>query len=373
MLFKTRLIVKEMRNTHEIPMALLEELDFKLIEGTLKKEVLKEARERRLRDIAIKKRIQIPFQRFERHAKMLHYKGHNYILLRIRELHILLQNTHTVWSCCTPQMLVFLGMLILLVVMYVLLRKSLIPLKVLQEDIVKYGEGKEISPRYSDKKDEVSMASNAFYDSVKKLDRLRDSRQLFIRNLFHELNTPVTKGKILAEVVEERKTQEMLYSIFTRLSILLKELAQMEKITSQSFTVQLKPIRIKELIDEASDLLYLDDEIPTNITDEMIEADFSLMSIVFKNLIDNALKYGSDLNIQAIHNRILFRSVGEPLKHGLSHYTLAFSKGEELGADKGFGLGLYIVYEILSKHNMRLGYDYQNGTNEFSIEVKNNL
>jgi len=147
----------------------------------------------------------------------------------------------------------------------------------------------------------------------------------------------------------------------------------MEKITSQSFTIVPKPLRIIELIDEASDLLYLEAPIETNITDEMIEADFSAMSIVFKNLIDNALKYGSDLKIVYTKDRIVFSSKGEPLKYDLSYYTQAFSKGDEEPSDKGFGLGLYIVYEILAKHQMKLSYGHRAGINEFSINLKNNL
>lgn len=373
MFFQSRLIVKEMRTNHEVPLALLEEFGFKRIEGDLEKEILKKARQRRPRDFSMAKRSKIPFERFERHAKILNYKGHNYIHLKTRDMHVLLRNTRSLWSCCITQIFIFSGMLILLVAMYILLRRSLIPLKSLQENIIRYGEGERIIPLYFNKKDEVSLASNAFYDSVKKLDRLRDSRQLFIRNIFHELNTPVTKGKILAEVVEEPKTQKMLDSIFTRLSTLLKELAQMEKITSESFSIETKPIRIKELIDEASDLLYLEVDIPTNVTDEMIEADFSLMRIVFKNLIDNGLKYGTDLSIQIKDNRIVFSSKGAPLKYDLSHYTQALSKGEERASDKGFGLGLYIVHEILFKHHMQLDYAHHDGINAFTIEFQNNF
>ena len=218
----------------------------------------------------------------------------------------------------------------------------------------------------------VPLASNAFYHSVEKVKRLTDSRQLFIRNIFHELNTPVTKGKILAEIVEEPKTQKMLDSIFTRLSTLLKELAKVEKITSENYAVFIKPVRVIELIDEASDLLYLDEKIKTNITNEMIEADFSSMSIVFKNLIDNALKYGENLEVIYSDNTISFVSDGKALKKNFSSYIEAFSKGEEPNSEKGFGLGLYIVNEIIHKHKMNFHYKYKNGKNIFIVDFKNN-
>jgi two-component system OmpR family sensor kinase len=264
-------------------------------------------------------------------------------------------------------LVIFAGIVALLIVIYILLRKSLIPLRKLEEDIIRYGEGNLKEYIYLPQKDEISSASNAFYRSIEKVNRLTKSRQLFMRNLFHELNTPVTKGKILAELVEEPQTHKMLDSIFTRLSVLLKELANVEKITSDSYKASLKPVRIVELIDEASDLLYLDAKIATNVTDEMIEADFSSMSIVFKNLIDNALKYGKNLEIIYSKNSISFVSEGEALEEDLSSYIEAFSKGKDSSSEKGFGLGLYIVNEIIKEHNMSFDYTYKDGKNIFTI------
>ena len=141
----------------------------------------------------------------------------------------------------------------------------------------------------------------------------------------------------------------------------------MEKITSQSYTITKKPVPIVELIDQARDLLYLDDPIPTNVTSETVEADFATMSIVFKNLIDNGAKYGKNLKIIYEDNTLSFISEGKPLQEDLKHYTQAFSKGTMTESQKGFGLGLYIVNEILQKHKMQLVYKYTNGENWFRV------
>ena len=47
------------------------------------------------------------------------------------------------------------------------------------------------------------------------------------------------------------------------------------------------------------------------LSDEMIEADFSSMSIVFKNLIDNAHKYGENLEIKVDDGSLVER--GTPI------------------------------------------------------------
>jgi len=366
LLFKSRLIVKEIRTSGEVPKALLKEFHLKEVRGTNKQEVLKEGKNRNI--------LLSPLRKKMKNRAIITYKGHRYLHLKIKGRHnILLKDEQTFMSRFLPLILVFTGIITLLIVMYVLLRRSLTPLKKLEEDIVKYGEGTLTEYHYSSKKDEISLASNAFYHSIEKVKRLTDSRQLFIRNLFHELNTPVTKGKILAEIVEEPKTQKMMDSIFTRLSTLLKELAKMEQITSENYTLSIKPVRIIELIDEARDLLYIDETLKTNVTNEMIEADFSAMSIVFKNLIDNALKYGDDLEIIYSNNNICFESDGEALKENFSTYTEAFSKGIESNSEKGFGLGLYIVNEIIRKHKMLFRYEHIKHKNRFIIDFQTNF
>ena len=176
-----------------------------------------------------------------------------------------------------------------------------------------YGDGVIPTHPISTAKDEISLLSNAFYHSIEKVKRLTDSRNLFIRNIFHELNTPVTKGKLLAEVSNEPQTKQMLTSIFDRLASLLKSLAHMEQITSQSYTFEPSEVAISSLISKAHKLLYISDNIKTNITNETIRADEQSMSIVFKNLIDNAIKHGEELRIEYSETKIDFISRGEKL------------------------------------------------------------
>jgi len=360
--YKSRLLIKEIRTTREIPNTLLEEFNLKIVEKARKKEILQNAQKsKRSHDLGPR--------HLRKQRTFLSYKGHRYLHIKLRNINLLLEDEQTFIGRFFTPILVLVGILFLLIMMYILLRRSLVPLKKLERDIVSYGEGTLKDYIYLSKNDEVSLASNAFYQAVEKVETLKNSRELFIRNLFHELNTPVTKGKILTEIVDEPKTKEMMNSIFSRLSSLLKELAQMEKLTSENYTLSKKPVRIRELIDEASDLLYLEDEVKTNISNEMIKADFSSMSIVFKNLIDNAYKYGENLEIKIDDHRICFISTGELLSEDLTYYTEAFSKGIETSTQKGFGLGLYIVSEILKKHDMNFSYEHELGKNIFIIRL----
>jgi len=181
-LFKARLVANEMRMRGSISPELLHEFNFKLLNSAQKQKILSQMRIGKMhRRMAPKD----PFASFGKHIRVMHYKSHSYIHIMSKRGDMLLQDNKTLWSCCITQMLIFAGMLALLIVMYILLRKSLLPLKDLQKNITNYGEGEAITPTYTDKQDEVSMVSNAFYGSISKLEKLRSSRQLFIRNIFH--------------------------------------------------------------------------------------------------------------------------------------------------------------------------------------------
>ena len=362
LMYKSRIILKEIRESRTTPTQLLEEFDLVEVPKNRIRKILQKAKYHPLR--------KTPLHRPHQQYRILHYQGSAYLHIDTRHKRLLLQEKLTFWDKFTLPIFIFLGIMGLLIVMYMLLRQSLKPIKRLERDMVAYGEGKFPHYELSQKKDEISLVSNAFYEAIEKSRTLVASRQLFLRNIFHELNTPITKGKILAEIVEEKSTKIMLDSIFSRLSSLLQELAQMEEITSGDYRLNPKEVRIIELIDQARDWLYIDEEIESNINNETMVVDFHLMSIVFKNLIDNGEKYGTNLKIIYNKKGISFVSKGERLKHKLSYYTQAFTTTKQANSTKGFGLGLYIVDEILQKHKMYLEYDYVDGCSFFRIRVK---
>jgi two-component system OmpR family sensor kinase len=100
-----------------------------------------------------------------------------------------------------------------------------------------------------------------------------------------------------------------------------------------------------------------------------LTTDKKLLALVIKNLIDNGFKYGKDNHVKLQTNKanIEILSKGDKLEQDLSYYTEPFSQAEKRSA--GFGLGLYIVNNILKKLGYSLDYKYQDGYNVFIIKI----
>ena len=266
---------------------------------------------------------------------------------------------------------VFLVVAVILLAAYIFVIYKIKPLRKLKRQIVKFANG-ELNgvQNVGNGKDEISEVSEAFYEAVCQIKALNDSRHLFLRNIMHELKTPITKGLIAAQMIEKSKNQERLISVFHKLENLINELAAIEQITSKIGLTNKTPCLMRDLIDEAIDIAVVEKEhVGISELDEVrVMVDFKLFSVAIKNMIDNGIKYSTDkhVNIMVSKDHMKFITQGEKLKNDLDFYIQPFIKGED--AQKSFGLGLYIVSNILEAHGLKFGYEYKNGMNVFIFE-----
>ena len=266
---------------------------------------------------------------------------------------------------------VFFVVAVILLAAYIFVIYKIKPLRKLKRQIVKFANGElDGVQNVGNGKDEISEVSEAFYEAVCQIKALNDSRHLFLRNIMHELKTPITKGLIAAQMIEKSKNQERLISVFHKLENLINELAAIEQITSKIGLTNKTPCLMRDLVDEAIDIAMIEKEhVGISELDEVrVMVDFKLFSVAIKNMIDNGIKYSTDkhVNIMVSKDHMKFITQGEKLKNDLDFYIQPFIKGED--AQKSFGLGLYIVSNILEAHGLKFGYEYKNGMNVFIFE-----
>lgn len=259
---------------------------------------------------------------------------------------------------------------IILIWFYYFLYKKLRPLLKLKNEINKFSEGNLDIDTSAKGEDEISQVSNEFNNAIEKIRELNSSRKLFLRNILHELKTPITKGKLVSDTLEKGKKRDVLQRAFLRLEYLLEEFVKLEELTSGQIELDKKEYRIIDLLDQSLDILLIDRtkvDIYSNLT--KIEVDYELFAISLKNLIDNAMKYNTEGKPEIVirEDSLIIKNHGKPLKKSFEEYLKPFNREYE-SIDKGLGLGLYITDNIIKRHGYRLYYYYSNDYHIFKIQ-----
>ncbi len=250
---------------------------------------------------------------------------------------------------------------------FMLILQKLKPLIKLRRKVALFGTGDLNVSFKTNSSDEIGLVSNNLELAREKIKNLLESRTLFLRNIMHELKTPIAKGTIATQMLDTQKQRDRFSSIFSRLEALVTEFAMIEEVTSVSSKDDFKEYRLVDIIDGAIDMAMVE---RANVSvviggDAKITANYRLYTTAIKNMIDNAMKYSPDshIGILMINGELCFESRGECLAHPLQYYIEPFTKDNP--SKNSFGLGLYLVDSILKAHDQVLAHEYVSGVNRF--------
>ncbi|MDD3325333.1 MAG: ArsS family sensor histidine kinase [Sulfurospirillaceae bacterium] len=303
-------------------------------------------------------------------SAILRYEKNHYLSIEAKSASLLLKDDDFQPYRYDVIKIIFGIVILIVIIAYLLTIRKLKPLRKLKRQMDKFAKGDlEINCK-SDGEDEISEVSNSFHNAVEQIKKLNKSRHLFLRNVMHELKTPITKGRISAEMLEDSKQKERLIGTFEKMEMLINEFASIEQITSGEDIKNVKPYRLVDMLDEAIDLAMIPpSQVEVVIEEELIlNVDFRLFTTAMKNIIDNGIKYSIDqkIKIVATKNKISFISQAKPLKYELKHYLEPFV--QEKNSHESFGLGLYIVDSIVKAHQLEFTYEHINSYNYFNFE-----
>ncbi len=300
-------------------------------------------------------------------ATMIQYKRSIYFYMQSQNAGIIIKdeelkpysNLNILYAYSTTFMIISLS--------FILVLQKLRPLIRLRKKLQLFGNGNmEISFKTSSC-DEIGLVSNELEATRRKINTLLEARTLFLRNLMHELKTPIAKGTIATQMLDSQKQRNRFSSIFTRLESLVTEFALIEEVTSLDDKSDFSEYRLVDIIDGAIDMAMVDSEcvsVEVNC-DVKVTANYRLYTTAIKNMIDNAMKYSLDRHIKILvkNGELCFENSGERLAHPLGYYIEPFTK--ENPSKNSFGLGLYLVDSILKAHDQVLAYEYEDGVNRF--------
>lgn len=227
-----------------------------------------------------------------------------------------------------------------------------------------------LSDELLSRKDEVGFLANSLKRSYSNLALAIERESEFTQDVSHELRTPISvmmntltlaQGKPLSESKQEVLGQQVKL-MHNRVQILLA-LARAESIEKKSLSlltvVEESILSIHKMVEEKHFNITID--IPMSVR---VTANEHLITLMFANLIENAIKYSSDNNmcIQATNKGMLIRNqtnavVSEDLmqKH---------NKGCN---SEGLGQGLFLVTRILQSTNW--GFELAPSKSQFNLNI----
>jgi signal transduction histidine kinase len=249
-------------------------------------------------------------------------------------------------------------------------------------------------------KDEIGQLTAHYNDMAHRIQHQAEQikqfdtrRKLLLSNLSHDLRTPLTMILGYAETIrtglykDEKELQASAKVLLQRSRYMNKLLDQLLDITRQDedhYELYVAKHNVSEMMRKmaADYLMFLEGQnftVEIHIPDEDIHAwmDASLIERALCNLLDNAIRYGSDgryLEIGlAASNDSLFMKVidkgrGIPLQDQ-AHVFERFYRADSSRKGEGLGIGLSIVKEIVTFHGGTVTFTSVPSETVFEIQL----
>ena len=255
-------------------------------------------------------------------------------------------------------------------------KNSLDNLKIFTQD---YNLDSEIRIHSEENFIEFSILQKSFKNM---LIRLKEQSQLqidFVNNASHELKTPIFVIKGYVDMLNDwgKNDKEVLDE---GLIVLKKEIQNMQELTekllflakSKNLIAEKNNINLDNVLKEVIDNLsfaYPKQKINYISSEIFIDSDIALLKLLFKNLIENAIKYGKDnpINIELKKEKkvkLIIEDFGVGISEkALPHIFERFYREDEARNReiKSYGLGLSIVKEIITLLDIDIQVESQLG------------
>jgi signal transduction histidine kinase len=247
---------------------------------------------------------------------------------------------------------------------------------------------------YSRKLEKASQDLKAANERLQELDKLKDE---FISTVTHELRTPLTAIQSIAEIlrdypetdkVEQRNFLSIMINEIHRLSRLINQVLDFQKIESGRMHWQVRPLNMINVIQDSVDAtrqlvtdkeLLMTVKLPESVP--IITGDRDKLIQAMVNLISNAVKFcdakEGKIQISLAHRSDTLHLCVEDNGIGISEedQDVIFQQFRQIspsgrGRPQGSGLGLAITKRIVEFHAGRISIESTPGMGAaFMIEL----
>ena len=233
----------------------------------------------------------------------------------------------------------------------------------------------------NNQKDELSRLVITFNKLLDRIQQAFNTQKLFLSNISHELKNPLSIIISQIEIVldkkhraetEYRQTLESVLDDTKDLNDVSDRLMQLAKINADSQVIEMKKVRIDELLWQSKAFLLKSHprykvhfeilNLPEEEEELFINGNEQLLKTALFNLMDNGCKYSPDKTVHAylsfsekggISVEIQDKGIGIP-KNELPFVFEPFYRSSKVSTYKGSGIGLSLVKSIMNLHNIQV-------------------
>jgi signal transduction histidine kinase len=202
-----------------------------------------------------------------------------------------------------------------------------------------------------------------------KLKELNKQKDDIISAISHEFKNPIAVVNGYSQTLLEdqdinpnirQKFLNKIHNNGVKLSELIDTLRLSLKLDSKQHSLQLSNFNLYDLLEECVENIQINYTgrkiIIEGAKDTEIKADRTMLSIVFSNLMENAIKYSEDeVYINFDQSQIEFIDTGIGIsKKDLENITSKFYRVHKNSWNNSLGLGLFLVDNIIKLHSFKL-------------------
>ena len=289
----------------------------------------------------------------------------------------------------------WLIMIVLFIVAFLYSKRMVKPLKAIITSIHHVSDGYMDDEVNIQGYTEIEKISDSFNEMLGRMKTLEESRQEFVSNVSHELKTPITSIKVLADsLLNQPDAPVELYREFMadineeieRENNIISDLLSLVKLDKKTGEMHIATVSINELLEiilkrlkpiamkRNIELVY------ESFRSVLAEVDEVKLSLAISNLIENAIKYNIDdgwvrVSLNADHKyfyiKVADSGIGIPESAQGNifdrFYRVDKARARQTG---GTGLGLSITKNVVLMHNGALKvYSQENEGSTFTLRI----
>jgi two-component system sensor histidine kinase CiaH len=227
----------------------------------------------------------------------------------------------------------------------------------------------------------VTLGVLKIYNTRKKENELARLQNNFLLSITHELKSPLASVKLQLQTLQKHNLEEAVRNKLVqkalmdneRLLRMIDNVLLASKAESENNVLRLEKINLFEILTKLIEQAFEENKNRIKIVATMpiiVDADEQFLSIIFSNLIENAIKYSPtntpiEISVQSQNNHAVVLVKDEGYGIFDTEKENVFKKfyrigNEETRSAKGTGLGLFITKNLCDLHNIQISISDNN-------------